>query len=246
MTNRLRSWTEALLAHLPALIPSSCALCAGAAAQALCRPCRAQFFPAPAVHRCDCCALPSQNGLRCGACLRDPPAFDATIAAADYIAPVDQLVLQLKFGTRLALAPLFGSTLLDAIVARGNSAAALPTILAPVPLSAQRLSQRGFNQALEIARPLARSLGIPLFAQLAERVRETRAQAELPLRERQHNVRAAFDLRHQSIDQIPGQHIGIVDDVMTTGATLNELARILKSFGAVRVTNLVFARTLPP
>ncbi len=197
------------------------------------------------MQRCDCCALPSQDGLRCGACLRDSPAFDATIAATDYLAPVDQLVLQLKFGARLALAPLFGSVLLDAIIARGNGAAALPTLLAPVPLSAPRLRQRGFNQALEIARPLARSLGIPLIAQLGERVRDTRAQAELPLRERQRNLQAAFDLRHQSIDQVPGQHIGIVDDVMTTGATLNELAKMLKRFGAVRVTNLVFARTLP-
>jgi ComF family protein len=242
--SRLRTWSEALLAHLPALIPSSCALCADAAAQVVCPACRQQFFVAAQVQRCDCCGLPSQDGLRCGACLRDPPAFDATIVATDYLAPVDQLVLQLKFGARLALAPLFGSALLDAIIAR-SSAAPLPHLLAPVPLSAQRLRHRGFNQALEIARPLARSLGIPLIAQLAERVRETRAQAGLPLPERQRNLRAAFDLRHQSIDRVPGQHIGIVDDVMTTGATLNELAKILKNFGAARVTNLVFARTLP-
>ena len=167
--------------------------------------------------------------------------------ASDYVAPVDQLVLQLKFGAKLALAPFFGGVLRDALIARGSgsASAALPTFLAPVPLSALRLRQRGFNQALEIARPLSRSLGIPLIAQLAERIRDTRAQAELPLQERLSNVRAAFDLRHQSIDRVPGQHIGIVDDVMTTGTTLNELAKVLKSFGAARVTNLVFARTLP-
>ena len=197
------------------------------------------------MQRCDCCGLPSLAALRCGECLRQPPAFDATIVACDYAAPLDQLVLQLKFGARLALAPFFGSVLLDAVIARGDASAALPTCLAPVPLSAARLQQRGFNQALEIARPLGRSLGIPLIAQLAERCRDTRAQAGLTLPERQRNMRAAFDLRHQSIDLVPGQHIGIVDDVMTTGSTLNELAKLLKSFGAARVTNLVFARTLP-
>ena len=235
------------MATLPGWLPSSCALCAEAADQALCNACQQQFFAAARVLRCDCCGLTTADGLRCGECLRRPPAFDATIVACDYRAPLDQLVLQLKFGAQLALAPFFGNMLLDAVIARGSSGsgAALPTCLAPVPLSAARLQQRGFNQALEIARPLARALGMPLVAQLAERCRDTRAQAELPLPERQRNVRAAFDLRHQSIERIPGQHIGIVDDVMTTGATLNELAKVLKNFGAARVTNLVFARTLP-
>ena len=189
--------------------------------------------------------MPSAGAAVCGDCLANPPAFDATIVAADYLAPIDQLVLKLKFGATLALAPLFGSLLRDAVIARRTALGSLPALLAPVPLSPQRLRLRGFNQALEIARPLSRTLGIPLVAQLLERVRNTPAQAELPMRDRHCNIRGAFDVRHQTVDLLAGQHIGIVDDVMTTGATLHESAKILKRFGAARVTNLVFARTLP-
>ena len=243
MPSRLRYWSEMLMARLPALIPSSCALCAMKASGALCTPCRAQFFQ-PRAQRCHRCALPTDSAPACGDCLSNPPAFDATIVATDYLPPIDQLVLGLKFGGRLALAPLFGALLRDALLATRHAAATLPTCLAPVPLSAQRLAERGFNQALEIARPLSRSLGIELIPQLLVRVRETRAQAELPVAERHKNVRHAFVVA-QSSAELAGRHVGIVDDVITTGATLNELAATLKRFGAARVTNLVFAQTLP-
>jgi ComF family protein len=214
--------------------------------EALCSGCHHQFFSRRA-HRCTRCATPlaDTSAEMCGECLKQPPAFDATIVAADYIPPIDQLVLALKFGSRLALAPLFAQMLRDAALHTRTQETMLPTCLTAVPLGSQRLIERGFNQALEIAKPLSRALGVKLAPQLAVRLRDTHAQAMLHPDERHQNIRNAFVVSHQAIDSIKGQHIGVVDDVMTTGETLNELAATLKRFGATRVTNFVFARTLP-
>ncbi|MEN3292101.1 MAG: hypothetical protein V7642_1354, partial [Burkholderiales bacterium] len=179
----------------------------------------------------------------CGDCLKQPPAFDATIAAVDYAPPLDQLVLALKFGNRLALAPLFARMLRDAVLR--SPGFALPMQLTAAPLGAQRLMERGFNQALEIAKPLSRALGVPLDAKLVVRMRDTQAQAMLHPDERRENIRNAFFVSAHAMDSVRGRHIGVVDDVITTGETLNELAATLKRFGAARVTNFVFARTLP-
>ncbi len=178
--------------------------------------------------------------MLCGTCLNDPPAFDATIAATHYTAPIDQLVLALKFGGHLALAPLFARLLHDAL--KRTPLDAQPTLLTIVPLGSQRLIERGFNQAQEIARPLAKLLAIPLHPQLALRQRDTLAQSSLPPDERRKNMRRAFAVNTKHLAQIKDQHIGIVDDVMTTGETLNELAATLKRAGATRITNFVFAR----
>jgi ComF family protein len=121
---------------------------------------------------------------------------------------------------------------------------ALPTWLTAVPLGTQRLAERGFNQALEIARPLSHAIGIKLDPHLTFRLRDTDAQALLHPDERHKNIRRAFAVSNDAIDRVRGQHIGVVDDVITTGETLNEMAATLKRFGAVRVTNFVFARTL--
>jgi ComF family protein len=197
------------------------------------------------LKRCEQCALPLASGdtsrTLCGACLRHPPSFDATVAATDYTPPTDQLVLGLKFGAQLAFATLF-SDMLHAAVCRCQLE--LPQILVAVPLGPMRLAERGFNQALEIAKPLARKLNIPLDKRLLLRTRDTAAQALLPPDERRSNINRAFTLLSQSVDRVQDRHIGVVDDVMTTGETLNELAATLKRFGARRVTNLVFARTL--
>lgn len=119
-----------------------------------------------------------------------------------------------------------------------------PDRLIAVPLGQLRLRERGFNQALEIARPLSRALGISMDARLISRPHDTQAQALLHPDERRKNIRNAFLVTGNAIDRVRGQHIGVVDDVMTTGETLNELAATLKRFGAARVTNFVFARTL--
>ena len=171
--------------------------------------------------------------------MTEPPAFDATIVACDYEPPVDHLVQDLKFHAKLALAPLF-ARLLARTALQLDLDDALMTI---VPLSADRLAQRGFNQANEIARPLARELKMPLAPQLCVRVRDTAAQAGLPLRQRQLNMRGAFAMTLQGRSAVLHKHIFVVDDVMTTGETLHEIAACLKRHGAARVTNLVFART---
>lgn len=236
-------------ALLRAVLPAACALCGARSETLLCAPCRRQFFgQAPA--RCVQCANPlaaSGDGLgahgRCGRCLARPPAFDATIVAADYAAPVDQLVLQLKFGGRLALAPLFAQLLRDALLAQ--PAFALPALLCPVPLGPRRLAERGFNQALEIARPLARALGVELHAALLARVRETAAQSRVAPAARAANIGQAFALAPAAAAQLRGRHVGLIDDVITSGQTLGELAATLKRHGAARVSNLVFARTPP-
>jgi ComF family protein len=177
----------------------------------------------------------------CGTCLRDPPAFDATVAAVDYAIPLDQLVLQLKFGARLALAPWFARQIRDAVLARAGLP--LPDLLCPVPLGDGRLVERGFNQALEIARPLAAALGVACHPALALRTLDTKAQSGVAPSARADNVRGAFAVADP--DLVEGRHVGLVDDVMTSGHTLGELAATFKRFGAARVTNFVFARTPP-
>ena len=112
-------------------------------------------------------------------------------------------------------------------------------------LGRQRLAERGFNQALEIARPLSAALGIALRPALAVRARDTQAQSGVAPAERKKNIRGAFIVAPGALDLVRGQHIGVVDDVMTSGATLHELAAMFKRFGAARVSNFVFARTPP-
>jgi ComF family protein len=232
------------------LLPTSCALCGTGGLHTLCVQCVDQFFGAAAAGpRCPCCANPLGPGAagasRCGHCIAHRPAFDHTLVTCDYALPVDQLVLQLKFGHRLALAALMARRLVA--VAQHDDAwlAAPPALLCPVPLGPRRLAQRGYNQALEIARPLARALGITLHARLVARVRETAAQSSVAPERRRANIAGAFAVAPAALALIRGRHIGVVDDVMTSGGTLDEMAAVLKRHGAARVTNLVFARTPP-
>ena len=191
--------------------------------------------------RCTRCGLKMMTSAHtdtlCGACQSEPPAFDQTLVVADYAPPIDSLVQDLKFRAQLPLASAFGGLL---IRAAGSSLQAADVLL-PVPLSRERLEQRGFNQALEIARPLARAWHKPLIIDSCVRTRNTSPQAELPLTQRRVNMRGAFAVRNRRI--IENQHVVVVDDVMTTGHTLQELAACLKRHGAARVSNLVLART---
>ncbi|MGK5026691.1 ComF family protein [Janthinobacterium sp. RB2R34] len=228
---------------LGSLLPAQCALCAGSCHGVVCSPCRQQYLE-QTRRRCRQCANPLADvAVLCGRCLRRPPAYDATWTVADYAAPVDQLLLQLKFGARLALAPLFAQLL--AAAAQRDSGWDAPQVLCPVPLGPARLVERGYNQALEIARPLARSLDIALLAQLAIRVRETRAQSGVAPRERRANLAHAFMVAPQYAGEMANCHVGIVDDVMSSGHTVHALAAALKRAGARKVTVLVAARTPP-
>jgi ComF family protein len=236
---------------LQLLLPASCALCGAASDAVVCGACALQFFGRDRL-RCGPCGNPLDGTPtsgrddvrpRCGACLAEARSFDATLVAGDYAAPLDQLVLRLKFGGQLALAPLFAQLLHEATLRQPGFLP--PDLLCPVPLGAGRLAERGFNQALEIARPLARLLGLPLHRALVQRVRETQAQSRLAPGERGRNIAQAFTLAPQAVPLVRGRHVGIVDDVMSSGQTLDELAATLKRFGAARVSNLVFARTPP-
>jgi len=214
----------------------SCFLCRGAAGSVLCAACDADL-PRLGGPLCPRCALPSPAGEVCGRCLARAPAYDATTAALAYAFPADVLVQALKFRGELALAPLLGMLL----AAQLERAARVDFVL-PVPLAAARLRARGFNQALEIARPVASAAGARLEPLLAERSRDTASQMELPYAERSKNVRGAFRCERP----LEGAAVALVDDVMTTGATLDELAATLKRAGAARVVNWVVARTPAP
>lgn len=234
-----------LRALVPVLLPSSCALCGGVCAGVVCPACHQDSVTVSP--RCPRCANPlpaleAAAGRCCGACLASRPAYDSTIAAADYAAPLDQLLLQLKFASRLQLAPWFAQLLRDAILQQASRGTGLPDLIAPVPLGRRRLAERGFNQALEVARPLARMLGVPLSPQLASRVIETAPQSTVAPAMRAANVHAAFVVPPGSLD---GLHVALVDDVMTSGRTLDALARACKAAGAARVSNYVVARTPP-
>ena len=245
---------------LDLLLPSQCPLCGGGCDDVVCAPCREHFCQMAKNHcaRCgnplassprrrlaardrNCCEHDDGKESTCPTCQTYPPHYDATIFAVDYTPPLDQLVLQLKFSARLPLAPWFARMLRDAVLARPRLP--LPDLLCPVPLGPGRLVERGFNQALEIARPLAASLGVTLHPALASRRVDTRAQSGVSPHERADNIRGAFVI--EDPDLVDRRHVGIVDDVMTSGSTLDELAATFRRFGAARVTNLVFARTPP-
>jgi len=212
------------------LFGGSCFLCRGGARDLICAQCDADL-PRLDFPLCPRCALASPGGAVCGRCLSAPPAYDATRAALAYDFPADALVHSLKFRGELALAPLLASFLRQRI--RDDR---VDHVLA-VPLSPKRLRERGYNQSVEIARHLRREV---LDVALCERTRDARPQIELPYEERQSNVRGAFRCTRSLV----GARIAVVDDVMTTGATLNEMARTLKAAGAVHVVNWVVARTL--
>ncbi|MDR0717507.1 MAG: ComF family protein [Azoarcus sp.] len=226
------TWKSLLSRALDALAARDCRLC-GCPVEGgdmpLCAAC-ARDLPRRTAPCCPNCALPVPGGEICGRCLRHPPAFDATFAAFDYVFPLDVLMQALKYRHHLPLARFF---------AREMARAPLPPVdlIVPMPLHPRRLRARGFNQAVELARPLARALAAPLALGAASRVRDTVSQTSLDRAARLTNLRGAFACR-----RLDGQRIAVIDDVMTTGASLEALARCLKTAGATAVYNLVAAR----
>jgi len=244
----LASWVMTWSKHQMAC---DCFLCGAASGNVLlCAACD-EGLPYLTDQRCPQCALPGVDARQCGACLREAPYFDATHALWTYDFPVNRMIQSLKFSCRLANADFFGMAL--ARLASMKSGAvnqlehdralpsdSLPDFILPVPLSAERLAARGFNQALEVARQLSQQTGVPLMRYDVVRQRNTMPQSRLPWKARVKNIRHAFDCQMD----LTSKTVWVVDDVMTTGATLNELARTLKAHGAARVENWVLARTL--
>ena len=218
-------------------LPQACALCAAESGDALI--CAACITDMPRIaFACPRCALASPAGITCGACLAKPPPQDATLAAWRYAYPADRLLHAFKYGGLLALAAPFAGAIVDAHVTRGDPR---PNAIVPLPLARPRQRSRGFNQAAEIAREVAARLEVPTLAALA-RARDTPPQAGLALAARIANVRNAF----VPIASLEGLTVAIVDDVMTTGATLAAAVRAARAAGALRVSAWVVARTPSP
>jgi ComF family protein len=176
--------------------------------------------------------------LRCGGCLGRPPAFDATYALFAYLPPITKLIMELKFHHKLVNAEILGQLMADTLKNRWYYNKTLPDVIIPVPLHAKRLQERGFNQALEIARPISNLLQIPLDTLSCKRTRHTTAQARLVAEERHQNVKDAFIITQD----FTGQTIALLDDVITTGQTVTELSKTLKKAGAKRIDIWAVAR----
>lgn len=218
------------------IIPPACLLCGARSTRPLCPGCHADL-PWHRQPQCPQCALPTPDGQLCGACLKHPPAFDRSHAALAYAFPLDRMIPRLKYHGQLAIAPVLGECLAEAA-----AAAPRPDRLLAMPLHAARIRERGFNHATEIARTVASQLGLPLDLDSCRRIRDTPPQMGLKHDARRRNVRGAFAYS----GDIAGQRIALIDDVMTTGTSLDELAKMLKQAGAREVEVWVVARTLPP
>lgn len=211
-------------------------MCGSTASGLLCPGCR-DDLPWHRGLQCPVCALPTPAGQVCGACLKRPPAYARTRAALRYAFPADRMIPRLKYDGRLVLAPVLGDCLADAL-----QEARRPDCLVPMPLHVARIRERGFNHATEIARRVAARLDLPLDAALCRRVRDTPPQMRLKVDARRRNVRGAF----ACAGEVDGLHIALIDDVMTTGTSLDELAATLLRAGAREVSCWVVARALPP
>lgn len=183
---------------------------------------------------CPQCGLGSNNGELCGHCLNSAPAFDITRGLFRYQYPISALLQKYKYGNQLDIATVLGQ-----LLSKRLSTSILPDVLIPMPLHPQRLQERGFNQAVEIARVVARELHIPLDVHACKRVKLSAPQVTLPLKERVRNMRNAFSCE-RTLDNLK---VALLDDVMTTGASLNALAAAVKKAGAAHVECWVVART---
>lgn len=222
----------------PVLFPSTCRLCraAGLPGLELCPACLSEL---PwLAHSCSRCALPlpREAGITlCFNCIKTQPSVDRCTALFEYRPPVDRWIQDLKFAQDLATARFLGELLASKLAVENEER---PAIVLPVPLHRKRLAERGYNQALEIARSLSEK-GYRLDPRCCRRHKATSAQSDLPASARKQNVRNAFSVSRC----LDGRRMLLIDDVMTTGATLNELARTLKNAGAERVEAWVIART---
>ncbi|MCV2368299.1 ComF family protein [Roseateles oligotrophus] len=224
--------------------PGQCAVCRAWCKQHVCDECLLRYArPTPRCWTCAARLSPALAGrleAKCGACLRKPPPLDRTIAALDYGFPWDGLLQHYKFHQAIELR----ETLLERLnQALGMAGAEAPDWLLPVPLTETRQRERGYNQSYELARTLARHRKLHCDPDLLLRVRNSAQQAQLPLAERAANVRRAFAVNPIRAAELRGSHVVLLDDVMTSGATLFEIARVLRKAGVANVQAWVVART---
>jgi ComF family protein len=233
-----------MLSRIAARVPSRCSVCARWPAEPVCRECVARFAQASSSGgRCGRCALPVPHGIaECGRCVKEPPPLDACFAAVAYAYPWVALVTRFKFQGDAGWAGFFAQLMLD--VPGVREAARDCDLVLPMPLARRRLAERGFNQALELARRVAP--GAKADPGLLLRLRETAPQAALGRKAREANVRHAFGVQPLRSAEVRGRHVLLVDDVMTSGASLFAAAHALRAAGAATVAAAVLARTDEP
>ncbi len=235
---------------LPGWLPTNCRVCRSWGTGVLCEPCASRFCRTKP--RCGRCGLglaeevnagveASTAGTVCATCLREPPAWRAAVCAEDYAFPWNALIGDFKFRSDVALGTLLAERLVVAL-SQAPDGTEVDLVL-PVPLSAQRLQQRGFNQAWELARRLARRFGLQAEAHLLQRPVDTAHQVELSLQDRALNLQGAFMVDPQARSDLVGRRLALVDDVMTTGATFRAATRALLQAGAGSVDVWAVART---
>jgi ComF family protein len=218
-------------------LPSQCAVCHAWPSQPVCEACVGQF--AQPVTRCQTCALPLPSAQRqCGACLRNPSRLDQALAAVAYAYPWSNLVADFKFQQHTGWARSFATLMRSAPWVEPALDAA--DMLLPMPLSRERLQVRGFNQAMLLAKALDAKKVHP---DLLLRVQDTPPQSSLSRKERLVSVQHAFATHPLKAHQLKGRRVVLVDDVMTSGASLHAAAGVLRTAGVAHITALVFART---
>ncbi len=212
------------------LATSVCLLCNMSTKSSLCL-CAYCLDDLPVTkHSCLQCGntLPIEANNICGKCQTDPPPIDRTFSLYEYKTPVDHLIKQLKFKHSIITADLLGKLMAQAIIQQNIP---LPEAIIPIPLHNKRLRMRGYNQAIEIAKPLAKQLKLPLLTDAVIRHKHTPAQTKSKAKERRINLRNSFNCK----TTLPYTSIALVDDVITTGATINEVAKVLKKNGVQQV-----------
>lgn len=215
------------------IFKQDCLMCAAPANNtlSLCQVCIDSLPPAPSPS-CQQCGLATQGEV-CGNCLKHPPHYDETTALFSYAFPADAILQHYKYNNALYLSQTFGYLLAEEMMHFDIDA------IIPMPLHPTRLQERGFNQSLEIAKVIAKQLNLVIDAASCSKTKNTPPQASLPLKERLKNMKGAFNCKQS----MAGKHIALIDDVMTTGASLNELAKTIKQAGAAKVSCYVLART---
>ena len=238
------AWARRFFATLPCLCkickqPANALLCARCIQslhhpEAICEQC-AETLPAPLLLT----QVPTLN--RCGRCLSNPPAFQRTLFAYTYCDPVAELIQQFKFSEALILSHLLADMIVEWIKIADFP---VPDLIIPVPLHPDRLKQRGFNQSLELARHVGKALDIPVNSSLLLRTRATPRQSGLNRKTREKNIRGAFKVNTRNASaQMNGKHLALIDDVITTGSTTREAARVLQRAGATQISVIAVAKT---
>lgn len=235
MSNLIAGLVNSCLNIVRGRVAQPCLLCATRShAGLLCPDCSADLPRLPA-ERCPSCAAPTPGGAVCGACLKRPPAFDRTEAVFRYAFPADVLIHQLKYSGQIVIADFLAANLAETLAGLER-----PDLILAMPLHPRRLRERGYNQAALLAGHLARRLGVEFDPAACRRERDTPPQVDLPVKARRKNMKGAFACDAD----LTGRRVALVDDVMTSGASLDELARVVKRAGAVEVSAWVVARTL--